>query len=417
MLALIATSAMAEPRHGLSTFGDLKYGPGFKHFDYVNPDAPKGGRIAMIGSGGRTTFDSFNDFVLKGDAAQGLELLHDSLMARAFDEPDALYGLVAESVDVAADRKSVTFKLRPSAKFADGSAITAGDVVFSLTTLKEKGHPRFSLALRDVASAEALDPGAVRYTFSGELTRDLPILVAELPVLSKAYYANRPFEASLEPPVGSGPYKIADFKPGTYVTFERRDDYWARDLPVNRGRYNFDTVRYDYFRDRTAELENLFNGTYDLREEFTSKDWAVSYTDRAPIKDGRIRRETIPDERPSGTQGFFLNLRRAKFQDIRVRRALDLAFDFEWENKNLFYGLYTRTTSYFENSDMKAAGLPSAAELALLEPFRDKLPPSVFGEPYVPPVNDGSGNDAARRGRLGREGRAALQRQGRAVGN
>ena len=388
----LATAAIAEPRHGLSTFGDLKYPPGFAHFDYVYPEAPKGGAIRMVGSSSVTTFDSFNDHVLDGDAAQGLELLFDTLMARALDEPDALYGLVAESADVASDRHSVTFKLRPQAKFADGTPITADDVVFSLTTLKEKGHPRYSLTLKDVAGAEALDPTTVRYNFTGDLVRDLPILVAELPIFSKIYYTDHPFKMSLDPPLGSGPYKIAGNKPGTFVTYRRREDYWARDLPVNKGRFNFDSVRYDYFRDRTAELQNLFNGTYDFREEFTSKDWATSY-DIAVVKDGRILRQAIPDERPSGTQGFFINTRRAKFADVRVRRALDMAFDFEWANKNLFYGLYTRTTSYFENSAMKAAGPPGPDELALLEPFKSQLPPAVFGEPYTSPVTDGSGND------------------------
>ena len=223
--------------------------------------------------------------------------------------------------------------------------------------------------------------------------RDLPILVAGLPVLSKAHYSANPFDASLTPPLGSGPYTIASFKPGTFVTYQRREDYWARDLPVNKGRYNLDTVRYDYFRDRTVGLENLFSGTYDLREEFTSKDWATAYKDAAPVKDGRIQLATIPDELPSGTQGFFLNTRRAKLSDERVRHALDLAFDFEWSNRNLFYGLYTRTTSYFENSPMKAAGLPGPDEMALLEPFKAQLPPAVFGAPYAPPVTDGSGSD------------------------
>lgn len=389
---MFATPSQAEPRHGISAFGDLKYPPTFTHFEYVNPDAPKGGAIRMVGAGGVTTFDSFNDHVLEGDAAQGLELLFDSLMVRAFDEPDALYGLVALSVDVADDRHSVTFKLRPEAKFADGTQITADDVAFTLATLKEKGHPRYSLALKNVERAEAVDSTTVRYVFTGDLVRDLPMQVAELPILSKAYYTAHPFKMSLEPPLGSGPYTIADHKPGTFVTYRLRHDYWARDLAVNKGRFNFDSVRYEYFRDRTAELQNLFNGTYDFREEFTSKDWATAY-DIAPVKDRRIVRQTIADERPSGTQGFFINLRRSKFDDVRVRQALDMAFDFEWTNRNIFYGLYTRTTSYFENSDMKATGPPSGAELALLEPFKDKLPPSVFDEPYQPPVTDGSGGD------------------------
>lgn len=389
---LAASAASAEPRHGLSVFGDLKYPPGFRHFDYVNPDAPKGGRVAHIGSGGLTTFDSFNDFILKGDRAQGLELVYDSLMVRAFDEPDAVYGLVAASAEVAGDGLSVTFKLRPEARFSDGAPVTAEDCVFSLEKLKSvEAHPRYQLVLKDVVGAEALDPSTVRYTFKGQFIRRLPLEVATLPILPKAYYATHPFaETTLTPPMGSGPYAIADFVQGRYVTYRRRSDYWAKDLPVTAGRFNFDEVRYDYFRDRNLELEALFSGTIDFREEFTSKDWATAY-DKPVVKDGRIRLLTVPDERPSGAQGFFINTRRPAFRDVRVRRALDLAFDFEWSNRNLFFGLYKRTTSFFENSDLEASGPPSPAELELLEPWRKQLPTEVFGEPYSPPVTEGSG--------------------------
>lgn len=394
--AVLATSttaeiAVAEERHGLSIFGDLKYPPDFKHFEYVNPDAPKGGKVAQVGPAGRLTFDSFNDFILKGDRAQGLELLYDSLMVRAFDEPDAVYGLIAKSADVATDGMSVTFKLREEAKFADGSPVTADDLVFSFETLKSKGHPTYRITLRDVETAEALDPHTVRYTFKGDLVRPLPLDVAQLPVLPKAYYATRNFEATtLERPLGSGPYRIGAFSQGKYVSYERRDDYWAKDLPVNRGRFNFDEVRYDYFRDRNLELEALFANTIDFREEFTSKDWATGY-DKPMVKDGRVQRLTLQDATPSGAQGFFLNTRREIFKDVRVRKALDLAFDFEWSNRNLFFGLYTRTASFFENSDMKAAGVPTPEELVLLEPFRASLPAEVFAEPYTPPVTDASG--------------------------
>lgn len=385
--------AMGEPRHGLSVFGDLKYPAGFSHFDYVRPDAPKGGRMSLIGSAGRITFDSFNNFILKGDPAQGLEYLFDSLMVRAYDEPDSVYGLIARDADVAPDKRSVTFRLRPEAKFADGSPVTAADLVFSLETLKKDGEPSISLSLRDVKKAEALDATTVRYTFKGELVRDLPLIVATLPVLSKVYYTTKAFaETTLDPPLGSGPYVIADHKPGTFITYKRRDDYWARDLPVNRGRFNFDELRYEYFRDRNVELENLFNGTFDFREEFTSLHWATGY-EKPPVKAGRILRDTLPDDSPSGAQGFFINTRRDKFKDVRVRKALDLAFDFEWSNKNLFYGLYTRGGSFFENSDMKAYGLPSPEELELLEPHRGRLPEAVFGEPFSSPVSDGSGAD------------------------
>jgi microcin C transport system substrate-binding protein len=386
--------ATAEgPKHGLSVFGELKYPADFKNFEWVNPDAPKGGRLATIGTAALTTFDSFNAFILKGDAAQGLAYLFDSLMTRAYDEPDAVYGLVARSAEVAPDSSSVMFRLRPEAKFADGSPLTADDVVFTFDVLKEKGHPLYRAQLKDVAKAEALDAQTVRYTFTGTQTRDLPIIAATLPILSKTYYATREFDqTTLEPPLGSGPYRLADFKQGAFVSFKRRDDYWAKDLPVNRGRFNFDELRFEYYRDRTAALESFKAGAFDLREEFTARDWATGY-DIAAVKEGRMVLLILPDESPSGAQGFFLNTRRPKFADIRVRQALDYAFDFEWTNKNIFYGLYTRTESFFENSDMKASGKPSPAELTLLEPFRGQLPAEVFDEAYKSPVSDGSGQD------------------------
>ena len=385
--------AHAEPKHGISVFGDLKYAAEFKHFDYVNPDAPKGGKIVTMGTGGASSYDTFNGFILKGDAAQGLGLLFDTLMVRAEDEPDAMYGLVAKSADVAADKMSVTFKLRTEAKFSDGTPVTAEDVVNSFALLKEKGHPALAMPMRDVANAEILDSETIKFTFKGELTRDLPVILAGLPVLSKAYYASQAFEeTSLKPPLGSGPYLIKDFSPGTHVTYKRREDYWAKDLSVNRGRHNFDEIKYDYYRDRTAQLEAIKSGGMDLREEFTSVNWATGYNIPA-VTEGRLIRDTIPDENPSGAQGFFMNTRRDKFQDPRVREAVGLAFDFEWSNIKLFYKLYSRTHSFFENSEMKATGKPSAEELALLEPFRDKLSPAVFDAPYSPPATDGSGNN------------------------
>jgi microcin C transport system substrate-binding protein len=383
----------SAPRHGLSAFGDLKYPEGFTQFEYVNPDAPKGGRLAMIGTAGLITFNSFNGYILKGDAAQGLGYLFDTLMVRAEDEPDAVYGLVAETADIAEDGLSVTFKLRENARFADNKAVTADDVVFSFDILKEKGHPSIALNFSRITKAEALDAGSVKFTFS-EANRDLPLVVATgVPVFSKDWYASRDFaKTSLEPPLGSGPYRIKEFKQGRFVTYERRKGYWAGDLPVNRGRHNFDTLRYEYFRDRTSEFEALKAGVFDLREEFTSRDWATKYEFDA-VKKNHVIIDTLPDERPSGAQGFFLNMRREKFADVRVRQALDLAFDFEWTNKTLFYGLYRRTGSFFENSAMRASGKPDAGELALLEPFRDQLPVSVFGEVYTPPVSNGSGQD------------------------
>lgn len=313
------------------------------------------------------------------------------------DEPDSMYGLIARTADLAADRLSIVFELRPEARFADGSPVTAQDVAFSFETLKEKGHPNYRALLRDVVKVAPLGPHRVRYEFRGTQIRDLPLVVAGLPVLSKAYYTKVNFEeTTLQPPIGSGPYAITDHRQGSSVTYTRRKDWWAADLNVTRGRFNFDVIRFEYYRDRTAQLEGLKSGEYDFREEFTARDWATAY-DIPQVRDGRIVRLTLPDENPSGAQGFFINTRRAKLSDPRVRRALDLAFDYEWFNKNLFYGLYKRTASYFENSPMKAEGPPSAAELALLEPFRHRLPAEVLtGEPYSPPASDGSGADRKR---------------------
>lgn len=411
--AVSAAAVDAQARHGLSAFGDLKYPADFKNFEYVNPDAPKGGRLSQVGPGATLTFDSFNGFILKGDAAQGLGLLFDSLMVRALDEPDAVYGLVARSATLAPDGMAVTFQMRPEAKFADGSPVTSKDVVFSFNTLKEKGHPQYRLALRDVTEAVAEGPRAVRYIFKGSRVRDLPVIVATLPILSAAYYDKRPFDSTtLEPPLGSGPYSIGDFRQGTYITYKRRTDYWGKDLPVNRGQNNFDEVRYEYFRDRTASLESLKAGAYDFREEFTARDWSTAY-DVPSVREGRLMRTTLRDESPSGAQGFFINSRRAKFSDPRVRRALAYAFDYEWTNRNLFYGLYLRTNSYFENSPLKAEGKPSPAELALLEPFREQLSPEVFDDAILAPVTEGSWGDRANL----REAQRLLQEAGWSLDN
>jgi microcin C transport system substrate-binding protein len=390
---LTAVSAEAAARHGASIFGDLKYQPDFPHFDYADPSALKGGRLVTIGPTGVTTFDSFNGFILKGDAAQGLDVIFDTLMVRAYDEPDAMYGLVAKLVDVADDKKSVSFELRPEAKFADGSALTAEDVCDSFRLLKTEGHERIRITIHDVKECQVLSPQRLRYQFEGENTRDLPLVVASLPIFSKTYYQSHDFtKSTLEPPLGSGPYRIGPFRQGQQVTYVRRDDYWAKDLPVNRGQYNFDEVRYEYFRDRTAELEALKAGILDLREEFTSRDWATAYNVGA-VKEGRLIKEQLPDETMSGAQGFFINLRREKFQDIRVRQALDLVFDYEWSNANLFNDQNKRTSSVFEGGDLEAEGKPSPQELELLDQLRSELRPEVFEEVYSPPVSNGSGAD------------------------
>ena len=388
LAAAALSAAAARTAHGVSAFGDLKYPPGFAHFDYVNPDAPKGGTLRLWGL---DSFETLNPFTLKGRKEEWNGLVFDTLMARAEDEPDALYGLVAESIDLPEDRSWAAFRLRRGARFHDGSPVTAADVVFTFRALVAEGHPQFAVLFRDVAGAEALADDHVKFVFEPGFHRDLPVLLAGLPVLSKAYYANRSFaKTTFEAPLSSGPYRVAEVDPGRAVTYERVADYWGRDLPVNRGRYNFDRVRIDYYRDRDVAFEAIFADRYDLREEFTSRSWATQY-DKPPVRDGRMVRLTLRDETPSGVQAFFFNLRRDRFADRRVRRALDLAFDFEWTNRNLFYALYERTNSMFENSPLAARGPPSAAELALLEPLRGKVPEEAFSRPYAASVTDGSG--------------------------
>ena len=386
--------AQSTKSYGLSIFGDLKYGPDFQHFEYVNPEAPKGGTVRLGHAG---SFDNLNPFIVKGIDLSGMGggamvLGVESLMVSAQDEPDSLYGLIAETIELAEDRSWAVFTLRPEARWHDGSPITADDVVFSFEILIAEGEPVFRLQYRDVERVEVLATDQVRFAFAPGATRDLPNLAAGMPILSQAYYTENTFnKTTLEPPLGSGPYRFGRVDAGRSLAFERVRDYWGRDLAVNRGRYNFDTIRFDFYRDRTIEFEAFKAGEYDFREEFTSKTWATGYETPA-VRQGLIRRETLPDESPSGTQAFFLNTRLAKFSDRRVRLALDHAFDFEWTNENLFFGLYDRTTSMFENSDLRARGPMSEDERALLEPYRELLPAEVFGDAYVPPVTDGSGN-------------------------
>jgi len=390
----------ATEAHGMSVFGDLKYPADFHHFDYVNLSAPKGGMFSTVPSvraynQSYQTFSSLNAYILKGEGAQGMDLTFAPLMVRAGDEPDAMYGLVAKSVRISADKRTYRFTLRPEARFHDGSKLTAHDVAFSLTTLKAKGHPLIVQQMRDVVSAEALDDATVQVVFAEKHARDVPLYVAGLPIFSRAYYASRPFdESTLDIPLGCGPYKVAKFEVNRFIEFERVKEWWGADLPVTRGSYNFDAVRYEFYRDRDVAFEGFTAKNYLFREEFTARVWATRY-DFPAVKDGRVKRETLPDETPSGAQGWFINTRRDKFKDARVREALIQAFDFEWTNKTIMYGAYARTQSPFQNSDMMASGPPSADELKLLEPFRKDLPEEVFGAPFAPPVSDGSGQDRA----------------------
>ena len=394
----MSTFAQATERHGMSAFGDLRYPPDFAHFSYVNVDAPKGGTYSEIVSqrgfnGSFQTFNSLNAFILKGEGALGMELTFAALMVRSGDEPDAMYGLAARGVVISDDGLTYRFTLRPEAKFHDGTPITAQDVAFSFNMLKEKGHPIISQNLRDFKGAEAADERTAVVRFSEKRGRDVPLFVAGLPIFSRAYYAKQPFDQStLEAPLGSGPYKVRRFEPGRFIEFERVKDWWGADLPVSRGVNNFDIIRYEYYRDRDVGFEGFTAKNYLFREEFTSRTWATRYTFPA-FQDGRVKRDQIPDATLSGAQGWFMNTRRTQFKDRRLREAMIDSFDFEWTNKNIMYGAYERTVSVFQNSPLMAQGRPDAAELALLEPFRGKLPDEVFGEPYVPPVTDGSGQD------------------------
>jgi len=395
---IISASTQDAERHGISAFGDLKYPSDFSHFNYVNPNAPKGGVFSQIGPNRQfnqsfQTFNSLNSFILKGDAAQGMELTFATLMVRSGDEPDAMYGLAARSVRISDDGLTYVFALRPQARFHDDTPLTAHDVVWSLTTLKEKGHPIIMQQLRDFTGVEAMDDRTVVARFADKRGRDVPLFVAALPIFSRAYYSKKSFdESTLDTPLGSGAYKVGRFQIGHFIEFERLKDWWGADLPVSRGQNNFDVIRFEYYRDRDVAFEGFTAKNYLFREEFTSRFWATRY-DFPAFKDGRVKRSVLPDDTPSGAQGWFINTRRDKFKDRRVREALIDAFDFEWTNKNIMYGSYDRTHSVFQNSPMMAEGKPDAAELALLEPFRGKVPDEVFGEPYVPPVTDGSGQD------------------------
>ena len=395
VLAVLWSSSLSATEviksHGLSAFGNLKYGPEFTNFDYVNSEAPKRGTIRLPGI---DSFDTLNGFILKGTSPALLGLLHATLMEPARDEADSRYGYIAESVEYPTDRSWIIFNLNPAARFSDGSPVTADDVVFSYEILVKEGHPSYRIVLSGIEKAEALSPHRVRFAFKTAGNRDLSLQIADLTILSKAYYAKNTFNrTTMQPPVGAGPYRVARIDPGRSVTYELVDGYWARNLPTMRGRFNFQRVLIDYFRDRNVAFEAFFAGAYDFREEFTSRNWATQYDSKPPVEDGLIVRETLKDDTPSGVQAFFFNNRREKFRDRRVRKALDLAFDFEWTNKALFYSLYKRTNSMFANSELAASHPPGPEELKLLEPLRGKIPDEVYTKPYRSSVTDGSGRN------------------------
>jgi microcin C transport system substrate-binding protein len=389
LLAVPVLAHAAEPSHGLSKYGDLKYPADFKHFDYANPDAPKGGSVQLATLG---TFDNLNPFVLKGVSAAGAAAIYDTLTVNSADEPFSVYGLIAESIEVPDDKRWVIFNLRTEARWHDGVALTAEDVVWTFDTIKSQGHPLYKSYYSSVVKAEALDTHKVKFHFSEGNNGELPLIIGQLSIMPKHFWQDKDFEkTTLEPLLGSGPYKFGKIDPGRSINYERVEDYWAKDLPVKKGHDNFDKLGYDYYRDQVVGLEALKAGDVDFRIEYTSKSWKTAY-DFPALNAGHVIKEELEDQRLQRMQAFVFNSRLPKFSDARVRQALGYAFDFEWMNKNLFYGAYQRLTSYFQNSEFMATGLPEGDELAILEKYRDQLPASVFDEVYTPPKNDGSGN-------------------------
>lgn len=391
---LLTTTARADSAaitaHGIAMHGDLKYPADFTHFDYTNPDAPKGGSVTLSGYG---TFDSFNPYIVKGDSEAYIGLMYDTLTVHSNDEPFSIYGLIAEKMEYPADRSWIIFHINPKARFHDGAPITADDVVFTFNTLVEKGKPFYRAYYSDVTKVEALDKLRVKFTGRDGKNRELPLILGDLPVLPKHYWKDRDFSVSGQDiPLGNGPYKLVRFDSGKTAVYERVKDYWAADLPVRKGFYNFDTINVEYYREDTVLLEAFKSGRYDYREENSSKRWATEYVGPG-FDQGKVIKEELTHKNPTGMQAFVMNLRRDLFKDARVREALDYAFDFEWTNKQLFYNAYKRTNSFFSNSDLAATGIPEGKELAILEPYRDDLPAELFTQPYQSPTTDGSGNN------------------------
>jgi microcin C transport system substrate-binding protein len=384
--------------HGLSSFGDLALPPDFKRLAYVNPDAPKGGLLSLqitstAGNQNFDTFDTLNIFSRRGNGAAGMSAVFDTLMSGNGDEPDSLYGLLARAVRVSPDKLGYRFLLRPEARFADGSKVTAADVKFSLDVLKEKAHPTYSQLLTEVESVAAEADDVVLVRFVKERTRDAHLVAAGMPVFSAAWWKGRDFDAStLDAPLGSGAYRVKTFEQGRTIEYELRDDYWAKDLPINVGQNNFRRLRFEYYRERQVAFEAFKAGAINYHQEFTSRVWATGY-DFPAFNEGRVKKESLHNGAPTGSQGWYFNTRREQFKDPRIREALGLAFDFAWTNKNVMYSSYKRVVSYFQNSAMEAVGPPGPDELNLLEPLRGRVDASVFGDPYVPPVSDGSGSD------------------------
>ena len=389
---LILSNAFAVEKldnaHAISMHGSPKYDKDFKNFDYVNTNAPKGGSIKLHAIG---SFDTLNNFILKGSPAANLSQVHDSLLVQSFDEPFTMYGLIAETITVPEDRSWVIFKIRKQAKFHDGSQIKVEDIIWTLNTLKEKGHPFFKFYYGSVKEAKKISENEVKFIFQGETNLELPLIIGQMKILSKNYWENKFENVLLESPIGSGPYRVKSFKAGRTIEFERVDNYWAKDLPVNKGKFNFNKLIIEYFRDATVALEAFKSGDYDFRQENQAKRWANAYNFSA-IENGDVKKKSVKHEIPTGMQGFFINTRKEVFKDRIVRKALNFAFDFEWTNKILFFDQYKRTNSFFSNSDLASKSLPTKKELELLNAFKNKLPGEIFNNEYLNPVNDGSGN-------------------------
>jgi len=396
--SLFAETPTGIARHGLSAFGELKYAPDFTHFDYASPEAPKGGTFNFsppnwIWNQNTDTFNTLNPFVPNGDSPPRMEMCFDSLMTRALDEPDAVYGLIADSVTILPDRNSFEFKLRPQARFSDGSPLTADDVAFTYNLFKQKAHPHLRLPLGRMTEAVAVDPATVRLVFSGEQSDRTILSVVTYPVVSKTFFEANPFDGSqLKAPLGAGPYKTGAYRPGQFIEYDRAADYWGADLPVNLGFNHFDKIRIELYRDRQASFEAFKKGNVLYRQEFTSRTWATGY-DFPAVTSGKVVRREFPRELNPSMQAWAINQRRPQFKDVRVREAIGLCFDFEWTKRNLFYDAYERSHSLFENSEFVAVDAPSVDELALLEPLRGQIPEAAFGEPVLQPTSDGSGRD------------------------
>lgn len=390
-LVVMANVSQAEitRSHGISVFGDLKYPADFQHFEYANPDAPKGGSVRLSSLGG---FDNLNAFILKGVSPAGIGGIYDSLTAGSSDEAFAEYGLVAGSIEVPEDKSWVIFNMRPEARWHDGVPLTAEDVAWTFEALKTKGHPFYRSYYGSIEKTEVLGPNKIKFYFIEADNAELPMIVGQMEILPKHYYQNQAFDkTTLEPPLGSGPYRVKNVDAGRSITYELVDNYWGKDLPVRRGSNNFRSIRYDYYRDLTIALEALKAGDVDFREEYISKNWKTAY-DFPALNAGKVIKEDLADGSIQPMQAFVFNLRKQKYSDRRVREAIGLAFDFEWMNKNLFFGAYKRNNSFFQNSELASSGLPSGGELAILNEYRDQLAPEIFTTEFKLPTTDGRGN-------------------------